>query len=856
MSFSRALVLVAIAVTMFLMGCSGGSSPVSPDQNKTQGTMDNLPIIGMSEGGGQTNAIGLLGAYELQLNADTLTADLVSQRTPALGESYIVSGINFFTLVPCANCLKLSKVIMEAPYVKLTFDISHPFAPGDPALPPTGKNRLDLDIFDVAMVIVPVGGSAKTFSVGTAYTDVCAKADGYTTELSNMIVDDAACPYYLVIDDSEGTASTYNKFAMGTKNALFDVYFDKGGQFNMFLTFGYGKSAQKKADRFTPIYYNPEFNRKSSWKVSVLGPEGTDTPSRLNTWNDLDTDPLNVTVKVYDWQQGANADPLLTNTTDVYAASNVSKVSVAIPGMTAAAVTATTPTSGTGTPSDPLVYAVPVPNTLHLTQGKYVSLVKVEDERATMEVPPTNDRDFLINNESQGVNVNYKMNAYVTYQSFVATVFSKCGPITGTIDVPVADPLTGVKDGAFVRFKASAASANGGDPIATFEWDQDYDGTNFTVDKTGADVRLGKFENPNCGGTNDPVSYVVACRAVDSCDPPNVTMIGTRTVVVDDCTPGHIIPDIDIPIESGDTWWDICVQPGTYVYIVADHPATGNQGGSGDTGSRTALRFNPSLDGMEVINPGGTGLASPGPGNWPYEIEFHEMDVSDGGLLANNVGGGTIAPWTVSGTTATCAICCYAWNCYYIGHDGISDFSSPTYGTGVVCFGQASTYCAPAMEGWILGFTDSNPSMYNAYNTTGVAGWYADSAKIVSSQYIPGTENQYVFYSDDTTGSLNLIGPSWSMNYTLAIIQSTGTYGTNVGEFQGGLDAAVDADGNIITLENQAGVIRFQMFDNTLTWVWESPWIGSALPTRMDFDKSTGLLYVLTDGGASRCSVM
>jgi len=78
--------------------------------------------------------------------------------------------------------------------------------------------------------------------------------------------------------------------------------------FNLYLTCGYGSSAVL-VDRLNPTYYNPEFNRKSAWKVEVIPPNGTNPPSQGNTWasNDSST-PFNVTVKAYDWQIGANVD--------------------------------------------------------------------------------------------------------------------------------------------------------------------------------------------------------------------------------------------------------------------------------------------------------------------------------------------------------------------------------------------------------------------------------------------------------------------------------------------------------------------------------------------------------------------
>jgi hypothetical protein len=372
------LILICLLM-LFITSCSEKNNVIIGNLN------DNPLLISSSDG---IKDIGIFGAYLLEIAPDGKSAELTPMRTSALGESYLVSGLNFFTSNPCPNCLKLHSLGYDAPYLRARFQISHPFKPGSLSEPPSAVNRRDLDVFDLTMVIVPKQITPESYSLGDIYLDACWNQDGFTTELGNVIGTYTACPYFLVIDDSDGGNSTYNKFAMGTQNIVFDTWFQNIGRFDIYLTMGYGFSA-KKPQRLTPKYYNPEFNRKSAWKVNVHPPE----PG--STWTESDTTtPHDVTVEVFDWQIGSNVNSSLTNTTDVYAASEVEKVSVEIPGMTSAPVDALTPTSGSGKPNDPLIYNVSMANVNGLPAGEYTGLVKVYDERVPPD--PITDRDFLI----------------------------------------------------------------------------------------------------------------------------------------------------------------------------------------------------------------------------------------------------------------------------------------------------------------------------------------------------------------------------------------------------------------------------------------------------------------------------
>jgi hypothetical protein len=527
----RSLIILVFMAVM-LASCSAANQPGIPNLPGNQ-----VPCT-MSQ---QSISSALIGSYDFVLNPDSMTAQLISQRIGSIGESYIVNGISYFTIAPCSDCLTIKSIALsDDNRIELVFSIRHPFKPGDILKPPSAVNRLDLDIFDVALLVKPSDTSPSQFPLiaSTAYTGVLGNPDGYTGEISEVLDDQSAIPYVLVVDDNDAETDTFNEFPMGAESE-FSVIFNITGNvnFSLYLTMGYGASA-KKPQRLMPTYYNPEFNRKSAWKVVVTPPNGIDPPVMGNTWNDSDSStPFDVTVEVFDWQIGANVDPELTLPTDIYAASGVSKVSIEIPGMHGSIVESTTPTQGTGTPSDPLVYILSVVNENLLDAGEYTGLVKVSDERVPGIVVIGGEPDTLADSPN-GVILNWlNITEFATYQSFTATVVIGCGPITGSITSPDC-PLTGINSGQSIDFSAAASSGNGGDPVVLYEWDMDYDGipSHFNVDQTGTDVTLGPFVNPNCGiPPENPVTYTIAVRATDSCNPPNVTVFDTCEVTVDTC---------------------------------------------------------------------------------------------------------------------------------------------------------------------------------------------------------------------------------------------------------------------------------------------------------------------------------
>jgi len=397
---------ILFVISILSMGCSGNS--VNPAVDKIPGEADNtefldsLPVIGFDG----HSAVTMLGAFDLSISPSGPKAELTPMRSSTLGESYILSGAPFFTN---ANCFRIRNIAYDASGgIAIEFQIKHPFKKGNTSLPPSGTNRLDLDLFDVAMVISPVGSVPSDFQLTKAYSDKVLNADGYTKELTNVIGNNAALPYKICY-----AASNNNRFAMGTDWQTFKVIFSLTNlQFDIYLTMGYGASA-KKLTRLTPTYYVPEFNRKAAWKVKVFPP----------TWDEGSDVEYNCVIDVYDWNQGATVAPNYpdpTHTNWISAPSNVVSVQIEIPAILNSIKSASTDDTSQNGWNDPVTYTANLSNEKMAPVGEYVGIVKVSDSRVPNS--STVGKDYLIHTPDGIQLQNYLIPEFATYQSFKARV--------------------------------------------------------------------------------------------------------------------------------------------------------------------------------------------------------------------------------------------------------------------------------------------------------------------------------------------------------------------------------------------------------------------------------------------------
>lgn len=883
MSLRRPLVLIAfVAMLALVLGCSGGNSnnPVTPSSGSAN-SMDSLPIIGLTYANGAFDAIGVLGQYELDLDPETMRADLTTTRMASVGESFVVSGGGFFTVTPCPDCLKIVSLDIIGTggdaKVEVAWEITHPFGPGDPDLPPKANNRNDLDIFDVALVVAPTEATATTFALGSAYTEVCTDADGYTADLSTVEGAVAgACPYFLVLDESDADPVdiTNNRLMQGMMGIEFNTYFKMGGKFKIYLTFGYGAAA-RRATFLTPHYFVPEFNRKAAWKVVVTPPQGDNPPSSMNTWNNTNNDPIadvhTVKVEVYDWQQGAavfGGTDYETEAADneVYAASEVAMVELEIPGMfSGGPKSMTTADGGTGMPNSPLVYNFDVTNETLLPVGDYPSLVKVSDSRPGQDpLGGVETRDWIIDSPD-GIALNHTaILEFATYNYFMAYVVQFCGPIT--LDFLTPGPITGVFDDGYALVTALAHSDNGGEPIIKYEWDAYYgDGSlGFNPTHEGSSVALGPYDNPNCGTPpEDPVTYTAACRAFDSCIPPNIVLLGTIDIVVDDCTNVFVIPDNPEPFPAGDIVFDVSVMPDGNLYILLDRPSTGNVGGDGATGTRTLIEYTNNLASNILLNPG-VGIAS-GWSSWhPFPHDVDSVDVGPAGDVGVNYGGQCASSFTINAPNATGNNAVYPWCGSYTPDYPAFDYTDHITAT-VLGSGNAQLIHTviqiidPCAMFWangadcFAGFTDPYWSYYiDGQDQAGSSGNQCID-NLIAIDGMDGTDDTLLFFNGADhnglfvySGTMNIQDYDWLESSR----HQENNFPTGTGR-----DMCIDSTGDIMTLEGPFPGF-FRKFDSTYAMVFYCPWTGAGEAIAMDFDKADDQLYVLSTTHITECIVV
>jgi hypothetical protein len=413
--------LLVVLVAALLIGCSSGYNPMIGESSVNLddiGNFDLSPIITLDE----YSAIGLFGAYNLAVSPEGPSADLMPVRTSALGEAYIVSGKPFFTITPCADCFKIKNIALdEDSNILIGFSIRHPFPKGDTGEEPTASNRLDLDVFDLAMFVSPRGILPADYPLTSTQiqSDYLLNADGYSKELEDFTDYPSATPYKICVANSNN-----NRFEMGSSWKHFEIVLPAQElYFDLFLTMGYGASA-KRPTRLNPVYYIPEFNRKAAWKVVVTPPQGENPPDIGNTWNAANlTTEYEVTIDIYDWNHGGQVapdfpDPVHPNL--LSALSDIESVTVEVPGMTNALVWAPTTDTTTNGWDDPMTYIGSFANENSLGVGEYPALVKVTDSREPSQYPV--GTDTLIDTPDGMQLDGYTLSEFATYQTFVATV--------------------------------------------------------------------------------------------------------------------------------------------------------------------------------------------------------------------------------------------------------------------------------------------------------------------------------------------------------------------------------------------------------------------------------------------------
>lgn len=349
--------------------------------------------------------VALLGQWDLLINPATLTAEVVPGReATALGDSYWLNATGFLKGSPCGECLGVEGLSFNGDgQVVVTFRVRHPFQPGNPQLPISGANRLDLHVFDAQLLIlgdkgnvsIPAGGGPASLPAGLVVAP--AGYSGLLTSVAQQVRPDLTAtifPYVTIGEDrttGNWASSNPNGFADLTQPTGFNI-FPMGAdrltpvtlnlasgepevRLSVFFTAAYGQSAANRGFRMDPKYYLPEFNAKAPWRVDMQIPDSTNLLEAGNL-----SSTAEIQVQVYDWQAGAAVDPTLGNLGAVRAASEVASVELFVPGVLTSSQTLT-PTGGTGFPDNPLQYNTLITNQAGAGEGTYYAAVRVTDTR-------------------------------------------------------------------------------------------------------------------------------------------------------------------------------------------------------------------------------------------------------------------------------------------------------------------------------------------------------------------------------------------------------------------------------------------------------------------------------------------
>ena len=488
------ILFILIPVMMIFLGCSG-NNPALPEDNGENSTPAS----------DKTNSSawypGVFGVWKIHLDKINLSAEIVpSRNSRKIGDIFDSDLSQFLTVSPCADCLAITKVIMDSDYnLRINFRMRHPFN--------NLNARPDLHGFDVRLIFITPAqfsqfpdikvmkpdGTEEGASPGLYYL---LNADGWTSHYDDLVTDER---YFIGGTDVPGninpflryfedyTVSDFDPFhpdgqnvmAVGgnyeTKTAIFSEYlmFESGVDLYAVADVAYGQSATF-ANRQNPQYYLPAFHRTEPWRIEYWIENNTLAEEDPATSAD-------VVVQVFDWQQGATVDPNYPNPSNksgIPESSNVTKVELSIPILQDELVVATIPESGSGTPSNPLQYRLHVTN-LNGGSSSNVGLLAVRDELygQTGRIPVP----------QSPVGFPYETKDILDYSMYQLIWINM--PIQPHDPQEFKDELYIEKDCRYTR--GPEVHINGiffMDPSKSkfqYRWDYDYDGVTFDLDGAG-----------------------------------------------------------------------------------------------------------------------------------------------------------------------------------------------------------------------------------------------------------------------------------------------------------------------------------------------------------------------------------
>jgi hypothetical protein len=382
-----------------LTSCSKSSTPLTPDQMEPNGTDENPVVVADSQIPVNPHR-GVFGAWEVNVDVENLTAEIIPARNAhAIGDIYDADLLQFLTVSPCANCIRITRIAIEDWYLEMDVGIKHPFD--------NITARPDLHGFDVRLIFMYGEWTEELTGINVMLPDgseevavipnnTLVNADGFTSHFDSIVTDER---YFVGGSDVVGNMNPYLRYfrdnatgefdphaplgqnvmpvgsAFETRTAQLGSWGWDGLRLYMVADVAYGHSATY-LNRPDPQYYLPEFHRTEPWRIEYW-----------NENNNLDgADPAStadVMIQVFDWQHGATVDPDYPNPDNlsgISQSSNVSQLELLLPALQDDPIIVDTPESGTGTPQDPLTYRLQVTNEKGNNYTYCAGLLAVRDE--------------------------------------------------------------------------------------------------------------------------------------------------------------------------------------------------------------------------------------------------------------------------------------------------------------------------------------------------------------------------------------------------------------------------------------------------------------------------------------------
>ncbi|MBU1023054.1 hypothetical protein KKB99_02100, partial [bacterium] len=294
------ILFFTISLMLISVSCSSGI-PTSPlyDVNLLSTSNPSVFASTRDENGFPSEGEGLIGAFTINLATDPLSAEIVPIRKTNITDSLETLDItNFLTYHPCSDCVRIKSIGINIDnQLVMAIGIKHPFDIGDPLEPISGKNRIDLHVFNVEGILAIVGGTSGTRAFSP--TEIVAldgldNPSGYTAYLDpylDSVLPTAATlhPYILHFDNYDdgnyipgfypsGFSDVFHPtgnliMAQGSDYDFKDyiLNIDIGANYQFLFAVGctYGVSAFDYLERFIPVYRIPQFNKKAASEVFV-----------------------------------------------------------------------------------------------------------------------------------------------------------------------------------------------------------------------------------------------------------------------------------------------------------------------------------------------------------------------------------------------------------------------------------------------------------------------------------------------------------------------------------------------------------------------------------------------------------